>query len=164
MRQGFDTRTTGVAGAWTLAAGVGLIAVGLWGRLDVRRGLACERIVPAPDAKPPHRPVTTPAAARSMAEVISENTLSATSGRTYGETAAYVDEHGSPTSDRALAAKDAVTGAPVESPEHALWIQSTALQTALMEAYLAARLAELTVALGATFVGIGAGLVSAARR
>ena len=38
MRQGFDTRTTGVAGAWTLAAGVGLIAVGLWGRLDVRRG------------------------------------------------------------------------------------------------------------------------------
>lgn len=164
MRQGFDTRTTGVAGACTLAAGVGLIAVGLWGKLDVRRGLARERIVSTPDAKPPRRPVTSPAAARSMAEVIRANTLSATSGRTYGETAAYVDEHGSPTSDRALAAKDAVTGAPVESPEHALWIQSTALQTALMEAYLAARLAELTVALGATFVGIGAGLVSAARR
>ena len=108
--------------------------------------------------------VTSPAAARSMAEVIRANTLSATSGRTYGETAAYVDHAGIPTSDSALAAKDAVTGAPVESPEHALWIQSTTLQTALMEAYLAARLAELTVALGATFVGVGAGLVTASRR
>ena len=160
----FDTRTSGVAGACTTAAGVGLIAVGLWGRLDVRRGLARERIVSTPDAKRPSRPVTSPAAARSMAEVIRKNTLSATSSKTYGETPAYVDENGSPTDDRALAAKDTVTGAPVESPEHALWIQSTALQTALMEAYLAARLAELTVALGATFVGVGAGLLAVARR
>ena len=160
----FDTGTCGVAGACTTAAGVGLIAVGLWGRLDVRRGLARERIVSTPDAKPPSRPVTSPAAARSMAEVIRENTLSATSGKTYGETAPYVDPNGQPTGDRDVAAKDAVTGAPVESPDHALWIQSTALQTALMEAYLAARLAELTVALGATFVGVGAGLVSASRR
>lgn len=164
MREGFDTRTTAAAGACTLAAGVGLIAVGLWGRLDVRRGLARERIVSTPDAKPPSRPVTSAAAARSMAEVIRANTLSATEGRTYGETAAYVDENGTPTDDRALAARHPVTGAPVESPEHALWIQSTALQTALMEAYLAARLAELTVALGAAFVGVGTGLIAAARR
>lgn len=159
-----DARTGGVAGALTAAAGVGLVAVGLWGRLDVRRGLARERIVSTGDAKQPNRPVTSPSAARSMAEVIRDNTLSATSGKTYGETPPYVDATGAPTSDRALAAKDAVTGAPVESPEHALWIQSTALQTALMEAYLAARLAELTVALGATFVGVGAGLVAASRR
>lgn len=164
VRQRFDTRTTGAAGVCTLTAGVGLIAVGLWGRLDVRRGLQRERIVSTPDATPPSRPVTSPRAARSMAEVIRENTLSATSGKTYGETPAYVDANGSPTDDRALAARDAVTGAPIESPEHALWIQSTALQTALMEAYLAARLAELTVALGATFVGVGTGLLAAARR
>lgn len=159
-----DTRTSGVAGACTVAAGVGLMAVGLWGRIDVRRGLARERIVSTADAKPPNRPVTSASAARSLAEVIRDNTLSATSGKTYGETPPYVDAGGSPTGDRELAAKDAVTGAPVESPEHALWIQSTALQTALMEAYLAARLAELTVALGATFVGVGAGLLAASRR
>ena len=62
------------------------------------------------------------------------------------------------------AAKDPLTGEPLENPEHGLWLQSTALQTALMEAYLAQRLAELTVGLGAVFVGVGAGLAAAAPR
>jgi hypothetical protein len=151
---------TRAAGVSTLAAGLGLIGVGLWARRDVRRGLERERITSIPDSTP----VIDAAAARSMAEVIRENTLTATGGKTYGETPAYVDAEGRPTPERAAAAADALTGNPVESPEHALWIQSTALQTALMQAYLAQRLAELTVGLGAIFVGVGGGLAATARR
>ena len=50
------------------------------------------------------------------------------------------------------------------NPAHALWDQATTLQTALMQAYLAQRLAELTAGLGATFVAVGAGLTAASRR
>ena len=161
---GCSACTTRAAGLSTLAAGLGLIGVGAWARADVRRSLARERIMSTGASKPPNAPVTSGPAARSLAEVIRENTVSSAGGRTYGETPAYVDAEGTPTDDRSLAAVDAVTGEPVESPHHALWIQSTALQTALMQAYLAQRLAELTVGLGAVFVGIGAGLAAASRR
>ena len=164
MADGNRPLTTRAAGVSTLAAGLWLIGVGVWARRDVRHGLGRERIKSTSNAAPGGAPVADAAAARSMAEVIRDNTLASTGGKTYGETAAYVDAEGHPTDDRESAAKDLLTGAPLENPEHALWIQSTALQTALMEAYLAQRLAELTVGLGAVFVGVGAGLAAAARR
>ena len=161
MARGCRACTTRTAGLSTVAAGLWLLGVGLWVRADVRRSLARERIVSTGDGK---RPVTHAAAARSMAEVIRDNTLSATEGRTYGETPSYVDAEGRPTVDSGLAAKDALTGEPVENPAHALWVQATTLQTALMQAYLAQRLAELTAGLGATFVAVGAGLTALSRR
>jgi hypothetical protein len=164
VADGSGPLTTRAAGVSTLAAGLWLIGVGLWARRDVTHGLERERITTTSDATPPGTPVTDAAAARSMTEVIRDNTLASTGGKTYGETPPYVDAEGQPTADRELAARDALTGEPLENPEHALWIQSTALQTALMEAYLAQRLAELTVGLGAVFVGVGAGLAAAARR
>ena len=164
MARGRGTCTTRTAGLSTVAAGVWLLGVGLWARADVRRSLARERIVSTGDGTRPGVPVTDAAAARSMAEVVRSNTLSAAEGRTYVETPAYIDAEGRPTADRGLAATDPLSGEPVESPEHALWVQATALQTALMQAYLAQRLAELTAGLGATFVAVGAGLTAAARR
>jgi len=107
--------------------------------------------------------VTSAAAARSMAELIRRNTLDATGGRTYAETEPYVGSDGRPTSDAALAVKDERTGQPLENPDHELWIQSTTLQSALMQAYVAFRLSELTVALGGAFVAIGIGLGAGAR-
>jgi len=155
----YTTRATAVS---ALAAGLGLVGVGLWARRDVRHGLERERIA-APGA-PPDALVTSAGAARSLAEAIRTNTLSATDGMTYAETAAYVDADGQPTDDRALAARDALTNGPVENPAHDLWIQSMTLQTALMQAYLAQRLAELTIGLGAVFVCVGAGLAATTRR
>jgi hypothetical protein len=154
--------TTTTAGISTLAAGIGLVGIGLWARRDVRRGLERERITAA--STPPDAAVTTATGARALAEVVRENTLAATGGRTYGETLAYLDADGLPTADRAEAAPDPLTGHPLESPEHALWVQSTAIQTALMQAYLTQRLAELTLGLGAILVGLGGGLAAAARR
>ena len=163
MARGCRACTTRTAGLSTVAVGVWLLGVGLWARADVRRSLARERIVSTDDTRS-GQPVRDAAAAQSLVEVIRGNTLSATEGRTYGETPSYVDAEGRPTTDRTLAAIDAVTGEPVENPEHALWVQATTLQTALMQAYLAQRLAEVTAGLGATFVAVGAGLTAASRR
>jgi hypothetical protein len=99
-----------------------------------------------------------------MAELIRGNTVEATGGRTYVEIDPYVDAEGDTTPDAARAAKDERTGGPIESPEHALWIQSTTLQTALMQAYTAFRLSELTVALGASFVAVGIALADISHR
>ena len=156
--------TATAAGVGVGLAGLAFVGVGLWARREVASGLARERIVSTPSATPPSAPVTTGAAARSMAEVIRDSTLAATGGRTYSEVAAYVGADGEPTSDRERALTDEQTGAPVEHPDHALWVQSTTLQTALMQAYVAFRLAELTVAIGAAFVGAGLGLAAPRRR
>ena len=64
------------------AAGLWLIGVGLWARRDVRHGLERERITTTSDATRPGAPVTDAVAARSMAEVIRDNTLASTGGKT----------------------------------------------------------------------------------
>lgn len=107
--------------------------------------------------------MTSGAAARSLAEAIRRNTLAAAGGRTYAETDLYVDADGSTTSDPAGALRDEPSGEPVVNPAHALWLESTTLQTGLMQAYIGSRLAELTVGLGAAFVVVAVGLAAARR-
>lgn len=136
-----------------------MLAVGLAARRDVARTLARERIA-GPDGKP----VTSAGAARSLAETIRTSTLESAGGRTYSETPSYLDVDGNPTPDRADALVDERTGEPAENPHVRLWLQATTLQTALMQAYLAFRLAELTAGLGAGALVVGGGLSAAARR
>ena len=101
-------------------------------------------------------------AARSLAEVIRRSTLEATAGQTYAETELYIGADGRPTSNREEALVDERTGKPVQNPEQALWLQSTTLQTALMQAYMGSRIAELTMGLGAALVAAGTGVAAAA--
>lgn len=138
--------------------GLALLAVGLAARRDVARTLARERIA-GPDGKP----VRSAGAARSLAETIRASTLESTEGRTYSETPSYLDAEGNPTSDRAHAHVDERSGEPLENPHVRLWLQATTLQSALMQAYLAFRLSELTAGLGAGALVVGAGLSAAAR-
>jgi hypothetical protein len=147
-------------------SGLAFLGVGLWARRTVEHSLARENIVSTPDASPPNAPVRSAEAARSLAEVIRSRALAAAGGRTYAETEAYLGANGEPTSDAGSAAKDERTGAPLENPDHALWLQATTLETALMQAYLAFRLADLTIALGGTLALAGAGIAAtgAARR
>lgn len=138
--------------------------MGLWGRRETSRGLARERIQDPVGNGGAGVLVTTPAAARSAAEFIRRNTLAATGERTYAEVEPYLDLEGRPTADASLAAKDGRTGQPVENPDHDLWIQSITLQDALLQAYMAFRVSDLTVALGAALVAAGVGLAAAGRR
>lgn len=149
------------AGAGVALAGLGLVGVGLWARRDVQRALAQERITGTGDMTPPNAAVTSAPAARQLAETIRRITVKAADGRTYSETPEYLARDGGATSDASLALVDERTGRPVRNPAYDLWITSTALQTALMQAYLAFRLADLTTALGATLVAAGAGIAAA---
>lgn len=151
-------------GAAVGLAGVAFVGVGLWGRREARQALARERITNPADRKRPGAAVGNARSARSLAEFIRQSTLEATDGRTYAEIDAYVDQEGKPTPDGARAAKDELTGQPIENPDHDLWIQATTLQSALVQGYMAFRVSELTVALGAAFVTAGVGLAAAARR
>lgn len=151
---------TGVAVA---VAGVGFMGMGLLARRDVSRALEQEYVTGVP-GRPPDAPLADPTGARAMAEFIRRNTIAATGGRTYAQVEPYVDAEAKPTADSAQAARDERTGQPLENPDHELWIQSTTLQTALMQAYMGFRVAELTFALGASFVAVGAALVAAGRR
>lgn len=114
--------------------GVGLIAAGVWGHREVQAALTRERVVDPTSS----RPVRDGAAARALAERIRLSTLDATGGRTYAESRP-------------------------DSEEQTLWLQATTLQTALMNAYMASRVALLTVGLGVAFVLTGAGLSASAR-
>ena len=151
------------AGSLLVLAGAGLVGAGLWARRDVTQSLARERIVGTGDMTPPNAQVVSAGAARQLAEVIRERTVSASGGKTYAEVDLYVAADGSTTSDHSLALVDERTGEPVESPAHALWVQSTTFQSALMQAYMAFRLAELTAGLGVGFVVAGAGIAAAGR-
>jgi hypothetical protein len=146
------------------AVGAVMSGAGIRARREVGDALARERVVSPGSADPPSARVTTAGAARSLAEVIRESTLAATDGRTYSETAPYLDADRAPTADKELAQVDERTGRPVANPDYQLWVQSTTLQTALMQAYVGFRVAEFTTAVGASLVGAGLALASLGRR
>lgn len=158
-RDGGRSLVLTASGAAVGLAGAVFVGVGLWARRETRRALERERV-----AGPDGMHVRTAPAVRATAELIRSHTLAATGGHTYAEVDPYLDDAGKPTPDESLAAKDERTGGPLENPEHYLWIQSTTLQGALLQAYTAYRLSELTVALGGAFVAAGLGLAVAARR
>ena len=152
-------RAARASGLVVCLAGLGFVGAGLWGRREVQKGLARERIVGPTDSKP----VASGAAARALAEFIRARTVESAGGRTYAETELYLDAERQPTSDREQALEDDRSGEPVQNPEQNLWLQSTTLQTALNQAYMGSRLAELTIGIGAVFLAAGAGLAAAAR-
>jgi hypothetical protein len=144
-------------------AGLVFVGTGLWGRREVRRALARERIL-HPALQESRAAVRSAGQAKSLAEFIRQSTVDATAGRTYAEIEPYLDATGTPTADSANAAKDERTGEPLANPDASLWVQSTTFQTALMQAYMAFRVSESTIALGAVLVVVGAGLAAAGRR
>lgn len=163
---GLSPRAAAAVGRWsgigTVLAGIGLVSVGLWARREVRTTLARERIVSPSGNGAASTPVTCGTAARSLADAIRRSTLESTGGRTYAEVEPYLDGDRTPTSSRGDALVDERTGQPVANPKQALWLQSTTLQTALMQAYMGSRIAELTIGLGAALVAAGTGVTAAA--
>jgi len=143
--------------AWLGAVGFGivLVASGLFmvreARLahnDVRDALAAERIITPEDAEIPLAPVDSAAEAKAQADIIQTHALRTTEGKTYSELAR-------------------------DDPRRGTYLQAVTLRTALMESYLAFKVADLVqgigiivVLLGASHVVLGAylGLVTAPAR
>lgn len=141
-----------------------LVAAGAWAHRDVRRALERERVAGIGGAVPAGKPIRSAADARAMAETIREKTLEATGGVTYAEAPSFVTADGVATGSAADAAQHPVTGAPMRNPDVDLWLQSMTLQSALMQAYMGFRVAELTAAIGTCLGALGVGVALTARR
>jgi hypothetical protein len=101
---------------------------------DVRDALAGERIITAEDAEIPLALVDSPAEAKAQADIIQEHVLKTTEGKTYSEL-------------------------PREDPRRATYLQAVTLRTALMESYLAFKVADLVMGVGAIVALLGASQV-----
>jgi hypothetical protein len=150
----------GIAASIVLIAfGAGSIGMGAWGVNEVRDNLARENIVGTPDSTIPGQKVDTGNEARAFGAVMRKHALEASEGKTYAEMGRFMDPQGNDTSDEAKAAKDPKTGQPVENGLRNMWINETALSTALNTAYFAESVATFAIVMGFALLLTGIGFL-----
>ncbi len=148
----------GIAASIVLIAfGIGAIYMGIDGRSTVRSELAREQIVGTEDSTIPGQKVDTGSEAQAFAAVIRKHTLEATGGKTYSQMGRYLDANGKETNDENAAAKDPKTGQPVANGLRNMWINATALTTALNTAYFAESVATFAIVMGIALLLAGLG-------
>src|SRR3954451_17009778 len=153
----------GIAASVVLIAfGIGAIYMGIDGRSMVRSDLAREQIVGTPDSTIPNQKVDTGTEAKAFADVMRKHTLEATKGQTYAQMGRFLDANGQPTNDEKAAAIDPKTKQPVENGLRTLWVNETALTTALNTAYFAESVATFAIIMGVALLlaGIGFGVLT----
>ncbi len=153
-------RYAGIAASVALIAfGIGAAVIGLNGHNRVGTELAREQIVGTPDSTIAGQKVDTGAEAQAFAKVMRKHTLEATGGKTYAQMPQYLTADGKGTGDKAAAAKDPKTGAPVSNPARTIWVTETALTTALNTAYFAESMATFVIAMGFALLLTGIGFL-----
>jgi hypothetical protein len=153
----------GIAASIVLIAfGLGAIYMGIDGRSYVRDNLAAEQIVGTPDSSIPGQKVDTGSEAQAFAKVMRKHTLEATGGQTYAQMGRYLDANGKPTNDENAAAINPTTKKPVENGLRNMWVNETALTTALNTAYFAEQVATFAIVMGIALLlaGVGFGILS----
>jgi hypothetical protein len=140
-----------------IAFGIGAIYMGFDGRDQVRSDLAREQIVGTEDSTIPGQLVDTGAEAQAFAQVIRKHTLEATDGQTYSQMGRFIGKDGKATSDESQAAINEETGKPVENGLRNMWINATALTTALNTAYFAESVATFAIVMGFALLLAGIG-------
>ena len=156
-------RYGGIAASLILIAfGLGAIYMGIDGRGYVRDNLAAEQIVGTEDSTIPGQKVDTGAEAQAFANVMRKHTLEATGGQTYAQMGRFLDANGKPTNDEAAAAINPQTKKPVENGLRNMWVNETALTTALNTAYFAEQVATFAIVMGIALLlaGIGFGVLT----
>src|SRR6188508_809808 len=145
-----------------IAFGIGSIYMGVDGRAMVRSDLAREQIVGTPDSTIPGQKVDTGSEAKAFAAVMRKHTLEATGGQTYAQMGRYLDANGKPTNDEHAAAINPQTKKPVENGLRTMWVNETALTTALNTAYFAESVATFAIVMGIALLlaGIGFGVLT----
>jgi len=181
MRSKFFT-FGGVAAAVVLIAfGIGSLVIGVNGRDTVQSNLAEEQIVGTPDMTPsaiaaeakaaglknvalPSKSVAgqkidTGAEARTFAQYMRIHALEATGGQVYAQMGRYLTKAGKPTDDQKAAAVDPQTGKPVENGARNIWVNETALSTALNTSYFAENVAVFAIVMGVALLLTGIGFL-----
>ncbi|MEA2303593.1 MAG: hypothetical protein QOH43_873 [Solirubrobacteraceae bacterium] len=169
------------ASAILIVFGIASIVVGATGRHTVRDNLAAEQIVGSPDMTPKAIKTEADAAglknvslptcsvadkaidngtdARCFAQYMRIHALEATGGQVYAEMGQYLDKAGKPTSDKAAAAIDPVTKQPMANGARNIWVNETALSTALNTSYFAENVALFSVVMGVALLLTGIGFL-----
>jgi len=153
----------GIAASVVLIAfGIGAIYMGIDGRSMVRSNLAAEQIVGTDDSTIPGQKVDTGSEAKAFAAVMRKHTLEATGGQTYAQMGRYLTADGKPTGDEKAAAINPQTKKPVENGLRNMWVNETALSTALNTAYFAESVATFAIVMGIALLlaGLGFGVLS----
>lgn len=115
--------------AWfAIAAGIVLVAGGIWGIGFTYQNIVREKIVTPEDASIPGTPVRGPFTLKAQADIIRTHALRITGDKTYAEMPRQIpktDKNGSPVVDE--------KGEPVMVPNTArdIWVTATTLITAL---------------------------------
>ena len=153
----------GIAASIVLIAfGIGAIYMGIDGRDYVRDNLAAEHIVGTDDSTIPGQKVDTGTEAQAFADIMRKHTLEATGGLTYAQMGRFLDANGKPTNDEMAAAINAQTKKPVENGLRNMWVNETALTTALNTAYFAEQVATFAIVMGIALLlaGLGFGVLA----
>jgi hypothetical protein len=166
-----------VAAVVLIAFGVTAVVMGISGRNTVNSSLKLEQITGTPDMTPAaikaeatkagltnvklptctvaNQEVNNGARARCFAQYMRIHALEATGGVPYAQLPRYATADGKGTNDptKALLAK----GQPVDNPVRAVWIDETALTTALNTAYMASQLGLFGIVVGIALLLSGFG-------
>jgi hypothetical protein len=159
--------------------GAAALAMGLAGHGTVSDSIKQEQIVGTPDMSPTaikaeiakaglknvdvpsasvaNAKIDTAGKARTFAKYMRIHTLLATGGQVYAEMPRFLDKAGKPTADQSTAAIDPKSGSPVENPARNIWVNETALSTALNTSFFASQVALFSVIIGVALLLIGAG-------
>ena len=147
-----------VASVVLIAFGIGSIVIGFGGRDRVHDDLKREQIVGTPDSSIPNQLVDTGSEAQAFAKVMRNHTLEATGGKTYAQLPRYQGKDGKATNDEKLATTND-NGKPIDNPLRNLWVQETALTTALNTSYFAESVATFAIVMGFGLLLSGVGFL-----
>ncbi len=169
-----------VAAVVLIAFGIGAIAMGASGQSTVHDSLAEQKIVGTPDMTPTaikaeaaksglnvsklnipscsvaNVKVESGANARCFAQYMTIHALEATGGLYYSQMPRYATANGEGTNLEAKALKSA-KGIPVDNPAREVWIQETALATALNSSYMATQVGLFGIVVGIALLLSGLG-------
>src|SRR3954453_6938085 len=170
-----------VAAIVRILLGTASIVVGANGRDTVRSNLGKELVVGTPDMTPTaiaaeakaaglknvalptksvaNQTINTGAEARTFAQYMRIHALEATGGQTYSQMPRYATADGKGTNDAKAATKNPKTGQPLDNPARNVWINETALSTALNTSYFAENVALFSVVMGVALLLTGIGFL-----
>jgi F0F1-type ATP synthase membrane subunit c/vacuolar-type H+-ATPase subunit K len=164
--------------------GAAAIYMGVDGRSTVQSNIKQEQIVGSPDMTPAGiakeakaaklpasidlptcsvagKTVTNGGTARCFAQYMRIHALEATGGQTYAQMPRFATADGKGTNDPAMASKGA-SGQPLDNPARQVWVNETALSTALNTAYMAEQLSVFGIVVGIALLlsGVGFGILA----
>ncbi len=184
MRRAFEVGGI-VAAVVLIAFGIAAIVMGANGRSTVHENLLAQKIVGTPDMTPAgikteaskagldvskltipscsvaNKTINSGTTARCFAQYMTIHALEATGGLLYSQMPRYATANGKGTNEESAALKGA-NGRPAENTARNVWVQETALSTALNTSYMAEQVSLFGIVMGIALLLSGIGFATLA--